>query len=46
LTISAIGAFSLAISYVVPVAATLAATGDPISILRPVSTPLIDFPPL
>src|SRR5438093_1274915 len=43
---AALGAFSLAISYVVPVAATLAAGGTTITPLRQFSTPTLEFPPL
>ena len=43
----ALGAFSLAISYVVPVAATLAAgTGATISPLRELAAPTLEFPAL
>src|SRR5262249_28899213 len=47
LSLTAIGAFSLAISYVVPVAATLAAgPGGTISPVRDVATPTLEFPAL
>src|SRR6059036_1388693 len=46
LALAALGAFSLAITYVVPVAATLAAGGQTISPLRGLSTPTLEFPPL
>src|SRR5947209_4095054 len=46
LALAALGAFSLAITYVVPVAATLAAGGQTISPLRQLTTPTLEFPPL
>jgi hypothetical protein len=42
----AFGSFSLAISYVVPVAATLAAGTDTITPLRQLSAPTLEFPAL
>src|SRR5947208_16815677 len=46
LILAAVGSFSLAISYVVPVASTLAAGGSTISPLRQLVTPTLEFPPL
>ncbi|MGZ4363246.1 MAG: hypothetical protein ACXVFF_13510, partial [Gaiellaceae bacterium] len=40
------GIFSLAISYIVPVAQTLAVGGHTISALRELTTPTLEFPPL
>src|SRR3954469_1937228 len=46
LSLAFVGAFSLAISYIVPVAQTLAAGGTTISPIRAIATPSLEFPPL
>jgi hypothetical protein len=44
IALAAIGAFSLVVTYVVPVAATLAAAADTITPLRQLSVSTLEFP--